>query len=69
MDFAFVNYVQFPMNSNFVKPHWFFDSNLNIAFSKMWSPVVHFEHNYDLYRPKPIDSYYYALTIGLRLQM
>lgn len=68
-DLALVNYVQFPVNNFFGKPRWFFDSNLNLAITKKWSTVLHYEHNYDLYRPLPIETYYYALTIGFRLQV
>jgi len=69
IDLAIVNYVQFPLNSYFGNPRWFLDYNLNLAFNNKWSMLIHYEHNYDLYRPLPIDVYYYALTIGLRLQI
>lgn len=66
-DLALVNFVQFPINSFFGKPRWFFNSNLNLAITKKWSTVISYEHNFDLYRPLPIDKFYYALTIGFRL--
>lgn len=68
-DLALVNYIQFPFNSYFGQPRWFLDANLNLSFNQKWSTVFNYEHIYDVYRPLPIDAYYYALTIGLRLQL
>ena len=68
IDIALVNYVQFPLNGQFLNPRWYFDSNINIAFNEKWSALIHFDHNYDVYRPLPIDSYYYSLTAGFRVQ-
>ena len=68
VDLVLINYAQFPLNEYFLKPRWFLDSNVNIAFNEKWSALIHYSHNFDLYRPLPIDSYYYSLTIGFRVQ-
>jgi len=66
VDFAMINYVQFPANKFFLQPRWFLDFNLNIQFAKHWGFVVHFDHTYDSYRVLPIDNYFYSLSFGCR---
>jgi hypothetical protein len=67
LDIAGVSYIQFPINQYFLEPRWFLDLNLNIPIAKHLSFVVHYEHNYDSYRPLPIDEFFFAMTLGCRL--
>ena len=69
IDFAGTSYLQFPLNSNFGLPRWFFDSNLNFNVSKYWSFILHYDHNLDPFRPLPIDKYYYAMSMGIQLKL
>jgi len=69
IDFAGISYLQSPLNSNFSKPRWFFDSNLNFIVNKHISFSIHYDHNLDLYRALPIENYYYSLTTGIQINL
>ena len=69
IDFAGISYLQSPLNSNFSKPRWFFDSNLNFILNKHISFNIHYDHNLDLYRALPIENYYYSLTTGIQINL
>ena len=69
IDFAGISYLQSPLNSNFSKPRWFFDSNLNLIVNKHISFNIHYDHNLDLYRALPIENYYYSLTTGIQINL
>jgi hypothetical protein len=69
IDFAGISYIQFPLNNNFLKPRWVFDSNLYFEFSKNLNFLIHYDFNYDDYRPLPIDQFYYSLNFGVQLKI
>lgn len=69
VDFSGSTFVQFPLNAHFGSSRWFFDSNLNFNVSKYWSFILHYDHNFDAFRPLPIDQYYYAMTLGIQLKV
>lgn len=69
IDFSGVSYLQFPLTSNFLKPRWYFDSNLNFEVNKYLNFLIQYEHNYDNFRALPIDNYYYSLSLGLLLKI
>ena len=69
IDFAGISYIQFPLNNNFLKPRWVFDSNLYFEFSKNLNFLIHYDFNYDDYRPLPIDSFYYSLNFGVQIKI
>ncbi|MGB1040583.1 MAG: hypothetical protein ACPGVD_06910 [Flavobacteriales bacterium] len=68
IDFSGVNYLQFPINENFKLPRWFLNFQINMAITNKLSFLIQYEHNYDLYRPLPIDDLYYSLTFGVKIQ-
>ena len=68
IDFSGISYLQFPINSNFSKPRWFFDSKLIFVASKNISFILRYDHNLDYYRALPISSYYYSLSTGIQLK-
>ena len=68
IDFAGTTFVQFPMNRYFTSPRWFFDSNVYFTVNKHLGFTIHYDHNYDTYRPLPIDDYYYTFTTGIQLK-
>ena len=68
IDLSGSTFVQFPLNSFYLQPRWFFDSNLNFEVNKVLTFIIHYDHNLDYYRPLPIDSYYYNLSIGMQLK-
>ncbi|MEN9303777.1 MAG: hypothetical protein RL264_2206 [Bacteroidota bacterium] len=69
IDFAGSTYVQFPLNSRFLTPRWFLDANLHFTVNKHLGFVIHFDHNWDTYRPLPIDNYYYTFQIGMTIRI
>ncbi len=69
IDFAGISYLQFPLNTNLLKPRWVFDSNLYFEFSKHLNFLIHYDFNYDEYRPLPIDSFYYSLNFGVQVKI
>jgi hypothetical protein len=69
VDFAGVNFIQFPLNGQFLKPRWAFDSNLYFEMSKKLNFIFHYDHNYDVYRVLPIDNYYYNVSLGIQLKL
>lgn len=69
IDFTGVSFFQFPINSFFDKPRWFFDSNLFYEVNQVVSLELHYDHNFDTYRPLPIDKYYYNLTLGVNINI
>lgn len=69
IDFAGITFVQFPLNQYFLSPRWFFDSNLNFTVNKHLGFIIHYDHNLDAYRPLPIDSYYYTISIGISIKI
>jgi hypothetical protein len=68
VDLSGSSFLQFPLNNHFLQPRWFFDSNLNFEFNKYINFILHFDHNFDNYRPLPIDSYYYNLSLGIQIK-
>jgi hypothetical protein len=68
IDFAGISYLQFPLNSNFSKPRWLFDSNLFFEFSRRVNFLLHYDFNYDSFRPLPIDKFYYSLNFGIQFK-
>lgn len=68
IDFAGTTFVQFPINKFFTSPRWFFDSNLFFTVNKHLGFTIHYDHNFDTYRPLPIDEYYYTITTGIQLK-
>lgn len=69
IDFAATSYVQFPINSNFLKPRWTFDSNLYFEITKHVNFLIHYDHSFDEYRALPIDSFYYAVNLGVQVKI
>jgi len=69
IDFVGVSYLQFPLNGNYYKPRWIFDSNVYFEVSKHLNFVVHYDFNYDDYRPLPIDHFYYSLNLGIQIKI
>jgi hypothetical protein len=68
IDFAGTTYVQFPLNTYFTSPRCFFDSNLFFTVNKYLGFVIHYDFNFDTYRPLPIDNYYYSFSTGVNLK-
>jgi hypothetical protein len=71
IDLSASSFVQFPMNdrfNHFLNPRWFIDLNLFMAVTKHLSIQVHYDHNFDSYRPLPIDNWYYNFNIGFQLK-
>ena len=68
MDISGSMFIQFPINSHFLNPRWFTDCNLNFDLNKHVSFLVHYDHNFDTYRPLPIEKYYYNLITGIQLK-
>ena len=68
IDFSGMSYLQFPMNSHFTTPRWVFDSQMQFNVNKNLSFVINYNHNYDLYRPLPIDYYFYSISTGIQLK-
>jgi len=69
IDFSGISFLQFPINKNFEKPRWFYDSKLNFNINKYITLNLHYEHNLDLYRALPIESYYYSFTTGIQIKL
>ncbi len=69
IDFAGATFVQFPLNSHFTTPRWFFDSNLFFTVNKHLEFTIHYDHNLDTYRPLPIDNYYYSISTGINIKL
>lgn len=69
IDFAGITYLQFPLNHEFLRPRWFFDSTLNFKVNKFIGFNIHYNHNFDNYRPLPIDAFYYAVSVGILLKI
>ncbi len=68
IDFAGTSFVQFPLNKHFLTPRWFFDSNLFFTVNKHLGFTIHYDHNFDTFRPLPIDNFYYSMSIGIQLK-
>lgn len=71
IDFSASTFVQFPMNEqfqHFTNPRWFIDMNLFFEINKHIGMNIHYDHNFDTYRPLPIDRYYYNLNLGLQFK-
>jgi hypothetical protein len=71
IDFSGSTFVQFPMNeqfSNFFNPRWFIDANVFFTITKHLSIRVHYDHNFDAYRPLPIEQLYYNFNMGFQLK-
>ena len=69
IDFAGSTFLQFPFNSYFKNPRWFIDVNLNFTINKYLSFMIHYDHNFDSYRPLPISKYFYNLNTGLQIKI
>jgi hypothetical protein len=69
IDFAGISYLQFPLNKNFLNPRWVFDSNLYFEISRNLNFLIHYDFNYDEFRPLPIDQFYYSLNLGVQVKI
>jgi hypothetical protein len=69
IDFAGTTFVQFPLNNHFQTPRWFFDSNVYFNVNKHLGFTIHYDHNFDTYRPLPIDTYYYTISTGINIKI
>lgn len=68
IDFAGSTFVQFPLNRHFLTPRWFLDAKLHFNVNKFLGFIILYDHNLDLYRPLPIDKYYYNIQIGMTIR-
>lgn len=68
IDFVGATFVQFPLNSYFLTPRWFFDANLFFTVNKHLEFTIHYDHNLDSYRPLPIENYYYSVSTGINIK-
>ncbi len=69
IDFTGSSFLQFPINSYFNHPRWFIDCNLYFDINKNFGFNIHYDHNFDTYRPLPIFKYYYNLNLGLQFKI
>ena len=70
IDLSASTFVQFPLNEQFShlsQPRWFIDLNLFLSISKHVAMQIHYDHNFDNYRPLPIDKLYYNFNMGFQL--
>jgi hypothetical protein len=65
-DIVCINYLQFPLNNQFLKPRWVSALNWYFNINESLNFVLTYDHNFDSYRPLPIDVYYYGLAIGVQ---
>jgi hypothetical protein len=71
IDLSASTFVQFPMNEkfqHFLYPRWFIDMNLFFEINRHLEMNIHYDHNFDTYRPLPIESYYYNLNLGFQFK-
>jgi hypothetical protein len=71
IDLSASSFVQFPLNdrfNHFFNPRWFIDLNLFMSVTKHLSIQIHYDHNFDAYRPLPIDNWYYNFNVGFQLK-
>ena len=68
IDVSGSTFIQFPFNTFFNSPRWYFDTNVFFEINKHINFVLHYDHNIDGYRPLPIDEYYYNLTLGTQIK-
>jgi len=71
IDLSGSTFIQFPLNqqfTNFMNPRWFIDLKLYCAITKHIAVVINYDHNFDAYRPLPIDTYYYNANVGFQLK-
>jgi len=69
IDLVGSTFIQFPTNEFFLNPRWFFDTNLNFKVNGHIGFIIHYDHNFDNYRPFPIDDFYYTISVGLNLKI
>ena len=70
IDISAISYLQFPINAgstNILNPRWFFDSQIHFQLRQHLDFHIKYNHNLDYFRPLPIDSFFYSLTLGLRI--
>jgi hypothetical protein len=71
IDFSAISYLQSPLNAGFkntMNPRWALDSQLNFQINKNLVLNLKYNFNLDDYRPLPIESFFYSLTFGVRIQ-
>jgi len=71
IDISGSTFIQFPLNeqfANFMNPRWFIDLKLYFTITKHFAVVINYDHNFDAYRPLPIDTYYYNANVGFQLK-
>jgi hypothetical protein len=71
IDLSGSTFIQFPLNeqfTNFINPRWFIDIKLYCEITKHVAVVINYDHNFDTYRPLPIDIYYYNANVGFQLK-
>ena len=67
VDFSAITFLQFPLNSDFAKPRWFWDCNLNFNMSQKLNFQIHYDHMFDSNRVVPISNYYYSISTGIQI--
>ncbi len=68
IDFIGTTFVQFPLNSRYLTPRWFFDSNLYFNVNKPLGFIIDYDYNFDTLRPLPIDNYEYTASTGINFK-
>ena len=71
IDLTAISYIQSPLNAgvqNILNPRWSMDSQVNFQMNKHLLFTIKYNFNLDYYRPLPIDSFFYSLTFGVRIQ-
>lgn len=70
IDFSAISYLQAPLNAginNLFNARWFLDSQLNFEINKHLDFNIKYNQNLDYFRPLPIDTFFYSLTLGCRI--
>jgi hypothetical protein len=67
VDISTISYLQFPVNSHFQNPRWYFDINTHIKISKKSSFSIHWDQTYDHNRVVPVSTFIYSMNYGFQL--
>lgn len=66
-DLVLINYIQFPLSSDFLKPRWHLQASFITSISKRIEFYLRYSHVYDVFRVLPINSFFFVTDFGIQV--
>lgn len=69
LDLSTATFLQFPLNTHFWTPRWYWEINLYVNAGSHFSFLLHWDQILDHYRVVPVSTFYYGFATGLQYHL